>query len=87
MDIDSVVYELPENYRVEFEPEPVSIDSEFGQYSLSYNVDVEKNQLTFVRHIKVYKGRYPANSYADFRNFWRKVARADKSKLVLIGST
>lgn len=87
LDVDSVVFKLPENYRLEFEPEPVEIDSEFGEYRVSYHINPEANELTYVRYIKVYKGKYPANSYSEFRDFWRKVSRSDKSKLVLIGST
>lgn len=87
MDIDTIVYKLPENYRLEFQPEPVEINSEFGEYRLSYEVNPDTNEMTYVRYIKVFKGKYPANAYGDFRNFWRKVTRADKSKLVLIGNT
>lgn len=86
-DIDTITFKLPEEYRLEFQPEPVDIKSEFGEYKLTYDFDPETNELTYVRYIKVFKGTFPANSYADFRNFWRKVSRSDKSKLVLIGST
>jgi len=87
MDIDSVVFKLPENYRMEFEPETVELDSEFGEYKLSYDFNPDTNEFTFVRYIKVYKGKFPANTYGDYRGFWRKVARSDKSKLVLVGNT
>jgi transglutaminase-like putative cysteine protease len=86
-DIDSVVFKLPADYRLEFDMEPVELKSEFGEYRLDYHYDPDKNELTYVRYIKVYKGRFPSNTYGDFRNFWRKVARSDKSKLVLIGNT
>lgn len=86
-DIDSVVFKIPADYRLEFDMEPVELKSEFGEYRLDYNYDPDKNELTYVRYIKVYKGRFPSNTYGDFRNFWRKVARSDKSKLVLIGTT
>ncbi len=86
-DVDTVVFKLPENYRMEFEMEPVEVESEFGEYRLTYNFNPETNELTYVRYIKVFKGTFPANSYAEFRKFWRKVSRSDKSKLVLIGNT
>lgn len=86
-DVDTVVFKLPENYRLEFEMDPVEVKSEFGEYKLTYDFDPETNELTYVRYIKVFKGTFPANSYAEFRKFWRKVSRSDKSKLVLIGST
>lgn len=86
-DIDTVVYKLPEDYRLEFQPDPTEVASEFGEYKVTYDFNPETNELTYVRYIKVFKGTFPANSYADFRNFWRKVSRSDKSKLVLIGST
>ncbi len=86
-DVDTVVFKLPENYRMEFEMEPVEVESEFGEYRLTYDFNPETNELTYVRYIKVFKGTFPANSYAEFRKFWRKVSRSDKSKLVLIGNT
>jgi hypothetical protein len=86
-DIDSVTFKLPEDYRLEFEPDPVALSSEFGEYKVSYDFNPETNELTYVRYIKVYKGTFPANSYSEFRDFWRKVSRSDKSKLVLIGNT
>lgn len=87
MDIDSVVYKLPETHRMEFNPEPVEVNSEFGEYRVSYDFNPDTNELTYVRYIKVYKGKFPANTYGDYRNFWRKVARSDKAKMVLVGNT
>lgn len=86
-DVDSIVFKIPEDYRLEFQPDPVDVKSEFGEYKLTYDFNPDTNELTYVRYIKVFKGTFPANSYADFRKFWRKVSRSDKSKLVLIGNT
>lgn len=86
-DIDSIIFKLPDDFRLEFQPDPVDMKSEFGEYKLTYDFNPETNEFTYVRYIKVFKGTFPANNYADFRKFWRKVSRSDKSKLVLIGST
>ncbi len=86
-DVDSVSYTLPENYRLEFQLEDVEVSTEFGEYKLSYKFDPETNQLKFTRYLLVKEGEFPAESYKDFRDFFRKVRRSDVSKLVLIGET
>ncbi|KYG76204.1 hypothetical protein MB14_02860 [Roseivirga ehrenbergii] len=84
---DTIKFKIPESYRLEFQPEPVIHKSEFGEYNVSYQFDVETNELTYIRSIQMKKGTYSAESYNDYRDFRREISRADRSKLVLIGST
>ncbi|WP_323757954.1 DUF3857 domain-containing protein [Roseivirga sp.] len=84
---DSIKFKIPESYRLEFQPEPVTHKSEFGEYNVSYQFDVETNELTYIRSIQMKKGTYSAELYNDYRDFRREISRTDRSKLVLIGST
>ncbi len=86
-DVDTILYNLPENYRLEFDVEGVEVESDFGQYKASYEFIPETNQLKYTRSILIKQGTFPAEKYAEYRNFHRKIRRSDASKLVLIGET
>ena len=84
-DIDSIHYELPEGYHVEHLPEGTIIETEFGKYSTTY--ELSEKGLTYVRKFVRPKGVYPAATYNEFRNMMKSISRADKTKVVLVGST
>ena len=86
-DVDSIAIKIPESFRLEFTPEPVSFESEFGKYEVSYDFDPDKNELLYVRHIQIYKGRFSPESYNEYRNFRKRIVKADKAKLIIIGNT
>lgn len=85
VDIDSIVYHIPDKVYPEFLPEPVQITSPFGTYEASFLID--EGTVTYVRRMSIRKGRYTApqyNAYADFR---KAVSRADHVKLVFLSKT
>ena len=84
-DLDTIRYHIPEQYRVEYSPEKVTFESEYGSYSAE--IINEEGQLTYIRSMKLNNGRFPANSYNDFVSFLKKVEKADKVKIVLAKST
>ena len=84
-DSDSLVYHLPDGYRVEFQPERITIESPFGEYKSA--VKIEDNKVTYIRTLKMIRGRFPASEYEALREFYKKIAKADKLSLVLINST
>ena len=86
-DVDSVRIKLPENYRLEFEIEDQLFDSEFGEYSLSYNYEHENHELTFVREILIKEGRYEPEKYKEYRSFMRRISKYDRSQIVLSKGT
>ncbi|MCD4680221.1 MAG: DUF3857 domain-containing protein, partial [Bacteroidales bacterium] len=60
-DTDTIIYHLPENFEVEYLPENTEINSQFGEYSTS--IKQNGNIVTYVRDLKMNKGRYPAIEY------------------------
>lgn len=85
VDLDSVVYTLPNGLHPEHIPEPTSLTSEFGTYESS--TTIEDNTLTYVRRITMRKGKYPAESYASFRAFIKDIVKADRAKAVFLKTT
>ncbi|GAB3703735.1 hypothetical protein GCM10027592_34170 [Spirosoma flavus] len=83
-DSDTVVYQLPKGYIPEYRIEPVSIDSKFGRYKSELAVNGDR--VTYVRHIQMKGGRFPATAYSEWVDFRKKVAKADRAQLVFIKS-
>ncbi|MBO0939887.1 DUF3857 and transglutaminase domain-containing protein [Fibrella sp. HMF5335] len=81
-DTDTIRYTLPDGFAPEYALAPLSLDTKFGTYQA--RADVQGNQLIYTRRLRMHRGRYPAEAYADYADFRKKVARADKAQLVLI---
>jgi hypothetical protein len=72
---------LPEGYVVEAAPMPMKVESPFG--TSSFEVKEEGGHLFVTHHIVLHSGVFPANSYGEFRAFFRTVALAYSQKVVL----
>lgn len=86
-DTDKVKIQLPEGYRMEFNMEDVEISSKYGDYKITYSFEPESNTLEYTRYIKINDGKSAPEDYSAYRDFIRDVVKADKSKIVLLGST
>lgn len=82
LDIDKVVYHLPEGYSAEFIPQPVSIESKFGKYEAI--MEIEGQELRYSRSFKMEEGRYAPEEYNEYVQFMQEVSRADGAKVVLV---
>ncbi len=80
-DIDKVIYNLPEGFIVEKIPAPIVIESPYGYYEAK--AEIEGNTISYTREFHLIKGKYPAESYNDFRGFFEKVSEADEMKCLL----
>lgn len=85
LDYDTIKFTVPENLYPEFMPEPVKINSKFGEYSASFQFDAGK--ATYIRRMKMWKGRYPKETYNDLIEFYKNVSKADNIKLVFLNKT
>ena len=85
IDLDTIKFSVPENLYPEFLPKPVKINSKFGEYEASFMFDASK--LIYIRRMKVWKGRFPKETYNEFVDFYKNVTKADNIKLVLLNKT
>lgn len=79
-DVDTIIYNLPENLNSEYLPENTEHKTKFGDYSLTFSL--ENNQLTYIRKVVMHKGNYPASDYSDLRNFLKFISKSDKQSAV-----
>lgn len=78
---DSLVYSIPENYKIESIPQSKELNSPYGYYQTI--IEQVDNQVIYKRTLHIYKGIHPPEAYNEFRDFLEKVAKADEAKCVL----
>ncbi|GAB4055757.1 DUF3857 domain-containing transglutaminase family protein [Spirosoma litoris] len=81
-DSDTISYQLPKGYTPEFKLAPVAIESKFGRYTAELTINGD--QITYVRHITMHGGKFPATAYAEWVDFRKKVAKADRTQMVFV---
>ena len=79
---DEINYEIPGYFKIEHLPKPVNIESDFGTYEAT--VTQTDNKIIYTRTIKIHKKTFPPERYKDLQAFYKKIAKADKMKLVVI---
>jgi len=85
LDLDTIQFTVPENLYPEFLPEPLKYTSKFGEYEASFKFDAGK--VTYTRRMKVWKGRFPKETYTELVDFYKNVSKADNIKLVFLNKT
>lgn len=81
-DYDTINITIPTGYKVEFLPSGVDLKNDFGEFKSQ--VVQEGNQLHFTRYYTRWKGTYEPAKYAELRDFYKKMIKADENKVVLI---
>jgi hypothetical protein len=84
-DIDTIRYQIPEEIYPEFLPEPVKLQSRFGEYEASFTL--EQGNLIYVRKMKMNKGNFSPQSYAELIDFYKNISKADNTKVVFMSKT
>jgi transglutaminase-like putative cysteine protease len=78
---DSIAYNLPLGYKVEFKPADVSLKNEFGRFN--YRIEAINDKLIFKRYLEMNKGEIPLDKFQAFRSFINSVAKTDREKIIL----
>lgn len=79
--IDTLVYNLPENYTLKNQFAPVNITSDFGKYELTI-IPGDKT-VTAIKKFELYRGDYTLARYPEFFKFIDTAYKTDKSKIVI----
>ncbi|MBU2949132.1 DUF3857 domain-containing protein [Tamlana agarivorans] len=82
-DVDEVEIKLPAGYQIEAKPNNALIENKFGSYKVELE-EKNENTLVYKREFIVNDGDFPKEDYSAFRNFYKKVAQLDNSKIALI---
>ncbi len=79
-DIDTITYELPLSYVLEFTPEPVKINSKFGEYT-AHSI-VKEHTLIYYRSVTVTGGAFPKTDFKEWADFIKKISKSDRATVV-----
>jgi len=80
--IDTIVYKIPQGYKLLEDSINYSVDSNYGEYRLTSYLDNE-NIIT-IKRLLINAGRFPVSSYEDFYNFYQQVLYFEnKTHLIL----
>jgi hypothetical protein len=78
---ETVRFKLPEGFNVDELPDPVKLETAFGNYASTY--EVKDGQLVFTRTLVQRATIIPAAQYSAVRNFFERIRAAEASPVVL----
>ncbi len=85
IDKDSLIYQIPEGYKIERLPKDQTLESKYGKYSSRAIKD--GNKIIYIRNQEQNSGEFPAENWADFRQYKLSIVKADKAVAILRRST
>lgn len=80
--IDTATITIPPGYRVEAMPAAVKIETKFGNYTSS--VEVQSNKIIYYRYMERFSGQFPPSDYNELVRFFDEIYKADRSRVVLV---
>jgi hypothetical protein len=78
---ETVRVKLPQGFDVDEMPDPLKLDTAFGNYASTY--EVKDGQLIFTRTFATRAGTIPVDQYQTVRNFFERIRSAEQSPVVL----
>jgi hypothetical protein len=82
-DIDEFIIQIPQGLKVEAMSEGTEFSTKFGTYKFKLET-IGENRIKYTRTYILNKGNYQKDDYKSFRDFTKKIVKADKSKIVLV---
>lgn len=79
---DTIQFEIPTDYTIEFTPKDLTLESTLGNYSLSYEV-TEENKLRIIRSTFIKPGNYEPALFPEIDLFLRTCSGKEEDKVVL----
>jgi transglutaminase-like putative cysteine protease len=79
---DTFEVNIPRGYKIDFLPEDVLIQNEFGLYKVEIK-RINDNKLSFSRVLEIKKAELNASEFEKYRTFRDQIARYDNAKIVL----
>ncbi len=83
--LDTINYIIPEQIYPEHLPDPIRIESRFGSYEASFSLD--QGKVVYTRKMVRKNGEFPPETYQEFIDFYKNVAKADNTKIIFLNKT
>ena len=82
IDLDTLTYTIPADYKIDFLPAPKRITTPYGDYTSS--AKVEDKKIIYTRKFQLNQGHFKSSEYNDFYEFFLAVNKADNLKAMLV---
>jgi len=82
IDLDTLTYKIPADYKIDFLPAPKRLTTPYGDYTSS--TKVEDKKIIYTRKFQLNSGHFKASEYNDFYEFVLAVNKADNLKAMLV---
>jgi len=76
-----IAYSIPADYNFGEIPPSTDFATEFGSYSIKFQI--KENKLIVHRILTIKKGLYPKEKFADYLAFRKKTANSDNTKILI----
>lgn len=73
--VDTITYEIPDEYKLERDSVAFSVSTKYGDYSL--NVFKSSNRIVTIKSLLINAGYYPVSEYGDFYNFYSQIVESE----------
>ncbi|MDR2037921.1 MAG: DUF3857 domain-containing transglutaminase family protein, partial [Bacteroidales bacterium] len=77
---DTLRIDIPKSFTGESIPKSITLDSEFGNYSM--NIGINNNEILIIQQLLLKKGQYPANKAIEFQQFTKDIGKEVNRKMV-----
>lgn len=81
-DRDVVVINIPEGYRINYLPQEISVNNDFGRYEMRVS-PVSESQIRFQRELIIEANTFPSEQYDSYRKFRKFINQKDQIKIIL----
>jgi hypothetical protein len=81
-DVDTVEIKIPLGYQPEAMPKDIRIENQYGKYQCTTKVEGDK--IIYYRLREQYSGSFAASKYAEIQQFYDKIYKADRAKIVMV---
>ncbi|NPA43587.1 MAG: DUF3857 and transglutaminase domain-containing protein [Chlorobi bacterium] len=75
-------YRLPRDWKIEFLPAPVELETPFGRYTRKFTYHPD-GKIIFERSLLLRPGMFPPSMYEDFRRFLKKIRKEDRNPVII----
>ncbi|MVN22907.1 DUF3857 domain-containing protein [Mucilaginibacter arboris] len=82
VDKDEIVYQLPDDYKIEQRPRNVESSTPFGSFNVK--IEVKEGKLFYNRKIQINAGTYPPETYQELTDFYETIYESDNAHFTLI---
>ncbi|MGI4751876.1 MAG: hypothetical protein ACRYFB_14685, partial [Janthinobacterium lividum] len=81
LDKDEIVYQLPEDYKVEQHPKNIEVSMPFGSFKTK--IEAKDGKLFYSRSMQINAGTYPKETYQELADFYQTIYESDNASFIL----